>query len=147
MRRMCEELDHLGIKYKILQLKDIQFPFKEYPKYVMILFLDIMQYRDDLIYGLCIMEEFERNGVTLFPPLKGMYYSDKFSNYLLWNKYLKNIIQVPDTLCCLNLETGKQEVLNKGFRTLKYFFTFFTLIIVLIPVIFPGYLQVLVYNL
>lgn len=108
MRRMCEELDHLGIKYKILQLKDIQLPFKEYPKYVMILFLDIMQYRDDLIYGLCILEEFERNGVTLFPPLKGMYYSDKLSNYLLWNKYLKNIIQVPDTLCCLNLETGKQ---------------------------------------
>ena len=62
---------------------DLRFPLESYPKYVMVLYLDIMRYRDDLIYGLCILEELTRAGVTVIPPLKGFYISDKFSNYLI----------------------------------------------------------------
>ncbi len=108
MRRICEELDHLEKTYRILRLKDVKFPLEEYPKNVMILFLDIMQHRDDLIYGLCVLEEFERAGVKLFPPLKGMYYSDKFSNYLIWNRQLKQRMQMPETLCSINLNLSSK---------------------------------------
>ncbi|NVM54321.1 MAG: ATP-grasp domain-containing protein [Candidatus Helarchaeota archaeon] len=108
MRRISEELNRLGKKYRILRLADLRFPLKKYPKYIMILFLDIMQHRDDLIYGLCVLEEFTRAGVTVIPPIKGLYYSDKFSNYLLCNRYLRKTIQMPDTLCSINLEVSKE---------------------------------------
>ncbi len=104
MQRICEELNYLGKPYRKLRLKNVKFPLERYPKYVMILFLDIMQYRDDLIYGLCVLEEFTRAGVKLIPPLKGMYLSDKFSNYLLWNSHLKNKVKMPDTLCSIEIQ-------------------------------------------
>ncbi|NVM29767.1 MAG: hypothetical protein HWN65_13065 [Candidatus Helarchaeota archaeon] len=117
MRRICEELDHLGKNYQILRLRDVKFPLERYPKYVMILFLDIMKHRDDLIYGLCVLEEFTRAGVKLIPPLKGMYYSDKFSNYLLWNRHLKDEILMPDTLCSINWEISS-DFLKKHERVI-----------------------------
>ncbi len=71
----------------------------------MILYLENMQYRDELIYGLCLLEDLTRAGVKCIPSLKGFYNSDKFSNYLLWYKYLRiKEIQMPDTLCSINLK-------------------------------------------
>ena len=112
MRRIVEELDRAGKSYEIFGWRDLVFPLERYPKYVMILFLDIMQYRDDLIYGLCVLEEMTRAGVRILPPLRGFYNSDKFSNYLLWYRYLRNVIQMPDTFCGINFERGV-EFLNK----------------------------------
>jgi glutathione synthase/RimK-type ligase-like ATP-grasp enzyme len=106
MRRISAELEHLGKSYRIIGWGDLNFPLERYPKYVMIFFLDIMQYRDDFIYGLCVLEDLTRAGVTLIPSLKGLYNSDKFANYLIWNRYLKDKISMPDTLCTINLESG-----------------------------------------
>ncbi|MHA1649216.1 MAG: ATP-grasp domain-containing protein [Candidatus Helarchaeota archaeon] len=107
MRRICEELEHLGEKYRIVKWDELTVPLESYPTYVLILYLDIMRYRDDLIYGLCILEELTRAGVKILPPLKGFYNSDKFANYLLWHRYLRSAIRMPDTLCSINLEISK----------------------------------------
>ncbi|TFG04154.1 MAG: ATP-grasp domain-containing protein [Promethearchaeota archaeon] len=116
MRRICEELEKIGKTsghdYKVLRWDALKFPLEYYPKYVLILYLDIMRHRDDLIYGLCVMEEFTRADVKLIPRLQGFYNSDKFANYLLWHRFLKPSIEMPDTLCCINLEMGI-KFLNK----------------------------------
>ncbi|HUY00465.1 MAG TPA: hypothetical protein VMV49_12975 [Candidatus Deferrimicrobium sp.] len=106
MQRISEELNRLGKSYQIIGWGDLNFPLERYPKYVMIFFLDIMQHRDDFIYGLCVLEELTRAGVTIIPSLKALYNSDKFANYLIWNRCLKDKISMPDTLCTINLEIG-----------------------------------------
>ena len=70
----------------------------------MVLLLDIMQHRDDLIYGLCVLEELTRAGVKLIPSLEAFYNSDKFSNYLLWRRHLQKIVNMPESLCSINLD-------------------------------------------
>ncbi|MHA1356977.1 MAG: ATP-grasp domain-containing protein [Candidatus Helarchaeota archaeon] len=96
----------------MLRWAELHLPSEHYPKYVLIYLLDIMQHRDDFIYGLCILEELTRAGVKILPPLKAIYNSDKFSNYLLWNRYLCHDINMPDTLCTINLENS-MKFLNK----------------------------------
>ncbi|MHA1263927.1 MAG: ATP-grasp domain-containing protein [Candidatus Helarchaeota archaeon] len=106
MQRICEELSELKVPYRIVKWDELTLPLKSYPSYAMILYLDIMHYHDDLIYGLCVLEELTRAHVRILPSLKGFYNSDKFTNYLLWHRYLKNSIQMPDTLCTINLKNG-----------------------------------------
>jgi len=72
----------------------------------MVLSLEVMRSHDDLIYGLCILEELTRAGVKVIPPLSAIYDSDKFSNYLLWFRHLKTTIQMPDTCCSINSAVG-----------------------------------------
>lgn len=105
MQRIREELDQSGRKYRILNWLEIKLPLKNFPRYLMINFSNMMCYRDDLIYGLCIMEEFIRAGTKIYPPLKGFNKNDKFSNFLLCNRYLSPI-QMPATLCTINLSEG-----------------------------------------
>ncbi len=76
--------------------------------------MDIMQYRDDLIYGLCVLEELTREGVKILPSIEAIYNSDKFSNYLLWNRYLKGKIRMPETSCSINLEISKNFLKKHG---------------------------------
>jgi len=106
MLRISEELEYLGKEYKIIDWKDLKLPLEEYPKYAMVLSLGFMEKRDDLIYVLCILEEMTRAGVKIIPALAALYNCDKFSIYLLWQRYLQGVIQVPDTCCSINLRFG-----------------------------------------
>jgi len=106
MMRIGEELGYLGKEYKIIDWKDLKLPLEEYPKYAMVLSLGFMKKRDDLIYILCLLEEMTRASVKIIPSLAALYNSDKFSIYLLWQRYLQGEIQVPATCCSINLRFG-----------------------------------------
>ena len=112
MERISKELEYFGKNYQILGWADLRLPLKKYPKYVMVLSLEVMRNSDDLVYGLCVLEELTRSGIKVVPALAAVYSSDKFSNYLLWHKYLRSAIQMPDTCCSINLAVCK-EFLNR----------------------------------
>ena len=106
LERISAELDSLRKDYRVFGWADLRFPLKDYPKCVMVLSLEVMSNPDEFIYGLCILEELTRAGVKVIPPLSAIYDSDKFSNYLLWGRQLKNAIPMPDTCCSINLAVG-----------------------------------------
>jgi glutathione synthase/RimK-type ligase-like ATP-grasp enzyme len=103
LERIRAELDSLRKNYRVFGWADLRLPLKDYPKCVMVLSLEVMRSQDELIYGLCILEELTRAGTKVIPPLSAIYDSDKFSNYLLWARHLQNAIQMPDTCCSIDL--------------------------------------------
>ncbi|MFX1362728.1 MAG: RimK family alpha-L-glutamate ligase [Promethearchaeota archaeon] len=104
-QRILHELKDSGLDHKVLGWKDITLPLREVP--------DLCVFRTPaglrglyVPYMLSVMEELERQGCKTIPSSQALYKCDKLSTYLLWKKHLKNFIEMPETICTLNLDVA-----------------------------------------
>ncbi|MFX0097295.1 MAG: RimK family alpha-L-glutamate ligase [Candidatus Hodarchaeota archaeon] len=104
-QRILQELKNSGLEYRFVGWNDITLPLREVPD------LCVIRTPAGLMglhvpYMLSVMEELERQGCRTIPSSQTLYKCDKLSTYLLWRKHLKNYIEMPETICTLNLDTA-----------------------------------------
>ncbi|MHA1595755.1 MAG: ATP-grasp domain-containing protein [Candidatus Baldrarchaeia archaeon] len=104
VERVSEELEKLGVLHSIFSWNEITLPFKgeNLPR--------VVWHRYDptvsMVFQFCVLEEFERQGVYVINRKEAVENSDKASIYLLWSKYLRNHVKMPDTLVTRDIDAA-----------------------------------------
>lgn len=111
--RLKEELIKNKLEFKIIGWQDITLPLKEVPDLCLIRGSVNIKTRFAFPYMECLIEEFERMGCLTIPPLKMITKCDKASTYLIWKKYLKNVIKMPESIITVNMDKAIQFIKKK----------------------------------
>ncbi|MFX1451953.1 MAG: RimK family alpha-L-glutamate ligase [Promethearchaeota archaeon] len=117
--RLKEELAKKNLNFKFIRWQDIVLPFKEIPELCLIRGSVDLDIHFAIPYMETIIEELERMGCITIPPLKMITKCDKATTYLLWKKYLKKVIRMPESIITVNLEKGIQFLKNKKIAVFK----------------------------
>ncbi len=118
-KRLMEELEKKKIDFKWIQWKDIVLPLKEVPELCVLRGSIDLETHFIIPYTVTIIEEFERMGCITVPPSRMITKCDKASTYLLWRKYLKNVIKMPETMITINMDEGIKFLKSKKLVVFK----------------------------
>jgi len=108
-----------GLNFEIIEWKDIVLPFERVPELCLIRGSVDLETHFAVPYMEVIIEELERMGCLTIPPFEMITKCDKASAYLIWKKYLKNVIKMPETIITVNLDKGIQFIKNKKITVFK----------------------------
>ena len=117
--RLKEELTKKNLNFKMIRWQDIVLPFKEIPEICLIRGSVDLDIHFAIPYMETIIEELERMGCITIPPIKMITKCDKATTYLLWKKYLKNVIKMPESIITVNMEKAIQFLKNKKIAVFK----------------------------
>ena len=117
--RLKEELTKKNLNFKMIRWQDIVLPFNEIPELCLIRGSVDLDIHFAVPYMETIIEELERMGCITIPPIKMITKCDKATTYLLWKKYLKNVIKMPESIITVNVEKGIQFLKTKKIVVFK----------------------------
>lgn len=118
-KRLKEEIIKKGFDIKIVCWDNIVLPFKEIPEICLIRGSVDLDIHFAVPYMEVIIEELERMGCLTIPPFQMITKCDKASIYLIWRKYLKNVIKMPQTIITVNLDEGIKFIKEKKIVVFK----------------------------
>ncbi|MHA1380452.1 MAG: ATP-grasp domain-containing protein [Candidatus Helarchaeota archaeon] len=117
--RLKEELTKRRVDFKIVRWNEIVLPMRKIPELCLIRGSVDLEVHFAVPYMEVIIEELERRGCLTIPPIEMVAKCDKASTYLIWKKYLKKIIKMPETIITVNLDSGIKFLKDKKIAVFK----------------------------
>lgn len=117
VERVSEELGKLGVSHEVLRWDEISLPLD--PQFTP----DVVWHRYEpsvpLIFQFCVLEELERAGVHVINSKGAVENSDKASIYLLWQRHLREIVEMPETIITRDMGRALDFVKRHGVVVFK----------------------------
>ncbi len=114
LRGERDELARRGVPASYMTWEDVTAPLTDFPAVVR-----WMMVPRDMTFQLSFMEELERAGTRVINTPRAVQTCDKASIYFLWNRYLKDRIDMPPTIMTGSAARARAFVAAHGRAVLK----------------------------
>ncbi len=114
LRDERDELERRGASVSYKTWDEVTAPLVDFPTVVR--WMMVVQ---DMPFQLSFMEELEREGIRIINGPRAVQACDKASIYFLWNRYLKESIDMPPTIMTGSVARAKEFIAANGQVVLK----------------------------